>query len=313
MKLNKNSKIFIAGHNGMVGSAIHRKLLSKGFKNIIVINRKKLDLLIQKKTFNFLRKKKPDFVIMAAAKVGGIIANSKFKDKFIYHNLQLQNNVIHGSYLAGVKNLFLLGSSCIYPKFCKQPMKEKHLLSGKLEESNDAYSIAKIAGLKMCEYYSKIHNINYKSLMPPNLYGPNDNYDLNNSHFYPALLKKIYNAKIKNSKFLEIWGTGKAKRELMFVDDFAEAVIFFMKKKINQPFINIGIGKDYSIKWYAKFLMSKLNVNLKIKYDYSKPDGMPRKCLDITEAKRYGWRPKNNFDKGFKLTFGSFIKNLDNK
>ena len=313
MNLNKNSKIFIAGHNGMVGSAIHRKLLSKGFKNIIVINRKKLDLLNQKKTFDFLRKKKPDFVIMAAAKVGGIIANSKFKDKFIYNNLQIQNNVIHGSYLAGVKNLFFLGSSCVYPKFCKQPMKEKHLLSGKLEESNDAYSIAKIAGLKMCEYYSKIHNINYKSLMPPNLYGPNDNYDLNNSHFYPALLKKIYNAKIKNSKFLEIWGTGKAKRELMFVDDFAEAVIFFMKKKINQPFINIGIGKDYSIKWYAKFLMSKLNVNLKIKYDYSKPDGMPRKCLDITEAKRYGWRPKNNFDKGFKLTFGSFIKNLDNK
>ena len=313
MNLNKNSKIFIAGHNGMVGSAIHRKLLRKGFKNIIVINRKKLDLLSQKKTFDFLRKKKPDFVIMAAAKVGGIIANSKFKDKFIYNNLQIQNNVIHGSYLADVKNLFFLGSSCVYPKFCKQPMKEKHLLSGKLEESNDAYSIAKIAGLKMCEYYSKIHNINYKSLMPPNLYGPNDNYDLNNSHFYPALLKKIYNAKIKNSKFLEIWGTGKAKRELMFVDDFAEAVIFFMKKKINQPFINIGIGKDYSIKWYAKFLMSKLNVNLKIKYDYSKPDGMPRKCLDITEAKRYGWRPKNNFDKGFKLTFGSFIKNLDNK
>ena len=178
----------------------------------------------------FLRKKKPDFVIMAAAKVGGIIANSKFKDKFIYNNLQIQNNVIHGSYLAGVKNLFLLGSSCVYPKFCKQPMKEKHLLSGRLEESNDAYSIAKIAGLKMCEYYSKIHNINYKSLMPPYLYGPNDNYDLNYSHFYPALIRKIYLAKKYKKKKLDIWGTGKAKRELMFVDDFADVVVFFMKK-----------------------------------------------------------------------------------
>ncbi len=311
MNLNKNSKIFIAGHNGMVGSAIHRKLLSKGFKNIIVINRKKLDLLSQKKTFDFLRKKKPDFVIMAAAKVGGIIANSKFKDKFIYNNLQIQNNVIHGSYLAGVKNLFLLGSSCVYPKFCKQPMKEKHLLSGKLEESNDAYSIAKIAGIKMCEYYSKIHNINYKSLMPPNLYGPNDNYDLNYSHFYPALIRKIYLAKKYKKKKLDIWGTGKAKRELMFVDDFADAVVFFMKKKIKEPFLNIGTGKDHQINWYAKMLMKFMNVKLKINYDTKKPDGMPRKCLDISLAKKYGWKPKNNYKEGFKLTFQHFLKNYN--
>ena len=311
MNLNKNSKIFIAGHNGMVGSAIHRKLLSKGFKNIIVINRKKLDLLNQKKTFDFLRKKKPDFVIMAAAKVGGIIANSKFKDKFIYNNLQIQNNVIHGSYLAGVKNLFLLGSSCVYPKFCKQPMKEKHLLSGKLEESNDAYSIAKIAGLKMCEYYSKIHNINYKSLMPPNLYGPNDNYDLNYSHFYPALIRKIYLAKKYKKKKLDIWGTGKAERELMFVDDFADAVVFFMKKKIKEPFLNIGTGKDHQINWYAKMLMKFMNVKLKINFDTKKPDGMPRKCLDISLAKKYGWKPKNNYKEGFKLTFQHFLKNYN--
>ena len=311
MNLNKNSKIFIAGHNGMVGSAIHRKLLSKGFKNIIVINRKKLDLLSQKKTFDFLRKKKPDFVIMAAAKVGGIIANSKFKDKFIYNNLQIQNNVIHGSYLADVKNLFFLGSSCVYPKFCKQPMKEKHLLSGKLEESNDAYSIAKIAGLKMCEYYSKIHNINYKSLMPPNLYGPNDNYDLNYSHFYPALIRKIYLAKKYKKKKLDIWGTGKAERELMFVDDFADAVVFFMKKKIKEPFLNIGTGKDHQINWYAKMLMKFMNVKLKINYDTKKPDGMPRKCLDISLAKKYGWKPKNNYKEGFKLTFQHFLKNYN--
>ena len=308
MKINKKSKIFIAGHKGMVGSAIYRKLLNEGFKKIIVADRKKLDLINQSKTLSFLKKNKPNFVIIAAAKVGGILANAKFKDKFIYENLQIQNNIIHGSYLAGVKNLFLLGSSCIYPKFCKQPMKEKYLLTGKLEETNDAYSIAKIAGLKMCEYYSKIHNVNFKSLMPPNLYGPNDNYDLKTSHFYPALFKKIYIAKKKKLKFLRILGTGKAKRELMFVDDFADAVFFFMNKKIKQPYLNIGTGKDYSINWYAKFLMRKFNIKLKMKYDKSKPDGMPRKCLDISEAKKYGWRPFSDLDKAFNITLKYFQK-----
>ena len=213
MKINKKSKIFIAGHKGMVGSAIYRKLLNEGYKKIIVADRNKLDLINQSKTLSFLKKNKPNFVIIAAAKVGGILANAKFKDKFIYENLQIQNNIIHGSYLAGVKNLFLLGSSCIYPKFCKQPMKEKYLLTGKLEETNDAYSIAKIAGLKMCEYYSKIHNVNFKSLMPPNLYGPNDNYDLKTSHFYPALFKKIYIAKKKKIKvFKNSWNRKSKKR-----------------------------------------------------------------------------------------------------
>ena len=308
MKINKKSKIFIAGHKGMVGSAIYRKLLNEGYKKIIVADRNKLDLINQSKTLSFLKKNKPNFVIIAAAKVGGILANAKFKDKFIYENLQIQNNIIHGSYLAGVKNLFLLGSSCIYPKFCKQPMKEKYLLTGKLEETNDAYSIAKIAGLKMCEYYSKIHNVNFKSLMPPNLYGPNDNYDLKTSHFYPALFKKIYIAKKKKLKFLRILGTGKAKRELMFVDDFADAVFFFMNKKIKQPYLNIGTGKDYSINWYAKFLMRKFNIKLKMKYDKSKPDGMPRKCLDISEAKKYGWRPLSDLDKAFNITLKYFQK-----
>ena len=308
MKINKKSKIFIAGHKGMVGSAIYRKLLNEGYKKIIVADRKKLDLINQSKTLSFLKKNKPNFVIIAAAKVGGILANAKFKDKFIYENLQIQNNIIHGSYLAGVKNLFLLGSSCIYPKFCKQPMKEKYLLTGKLEETNDAYSIAKIAGLKMCEYYSKIHNVNFKSLMPPNLYGPNDNYDLKTSHFYPALFKKIYIAKKKKLKFLRILGTGKAKRELMFVDDFADAVFFFMNKKIKQPYLNIGTGKDYSINWYAKFLMRKFNIKLKMKHDKTKPDGMPRKCLDISEAKKYGWRPLSDLDKAFNITLKYFQK-----
>ena len=307
--INKK-KIFLAGHKGMVGSAIYKKLKLNGYKNILVRSRKELDLLNQRKTFKFLKKNKPYFVILAAAKVGGIKDNAKNKDKYIYENLQIQNNIIHGSYLAGVKNLFLLGSSCIYPKHCKQPMKEKYILTGPLEETNDAYSIAKIAGLKMCEYYSKIYNLNFRSIMPPNLYGPNDNFDLETSHFYPALIKKIHLSKLNKKKKLDIWGTGKAKRELMFVEDFADAVLFFMKKKISQPFINVGTGKEHSIIWYAKYLMKKMKVKLKVKFDRSKPDGMPHKCLDISIAKRYGWRPIDNLDKGFEITFNHFKKQI---
>ena len=308
--MSNKKKIYLAGHKGMVGSAIYKKLKINGYKNILVRSRNELNLLDQNKTFRFLKKNKPHFVILAAAKVGGIKANLKSKDKFIYENLQIQNNIIHGSYLAGVKNLFLLGSSCIYPKHCNQPMKEKYLLTGPLEETNDAYSIAKIAGLKMCEYYSKIYNLNFKSIMPPNLYGPNDNFDLDTSHFYPALIKKIYLCKLNNRKKLIIWGTGKAKRELMFVEDFADAIIFFMKKKIKQPFLNIGTGKENSILWYAKYLMKKMKVKLKIKFDKTKPDGMPRKCLDISIAKTYGWKPINNLDKGFQITFNYFTKKI---
>ena len=308
--MTNKKKIFVAGHNGMVGSAIYKKLKLNGYKNILVRNRKDLNLLDQSKTFQFLKKNKPYFVILAAAKVGGIKDNAKNKDRFIYENLQIQNNIIHGSYLAGVKNLFLLGSSCIYPKLCKQPMKEKYLLTGPLEETNDAYSIAKIAGLKMCEYYSKVYNLNFKSILPPNLYGPNDNFDLETSHFYPALIKKIYLSKLNNKKKLNIWGTGKAKRELMFVEDFADAILFFMKKKIKQPFINIGTGKEHSILWYAKYLMKKMKVNLKVQFDKTKPDGMPHKCLDISIAKQYGWKPIDDLDKGFELTFNHFKKQI---
>ena len=307
--INKRSKIFIAGHKGMVGSAILRKLKSKGFSKIIVCEKKKLNLLNQDKVFKFLKKKKPDVVIIAAARVGGILANSTFKDKFIYENLQIQNNLIHGSYLAKVKNLMFLGSSCIYPKFCKQPMKESYLLSGKLEETNDTYAIAKIAGIIMCYSYSKKYKLNYQSLMPPNLYGPGDNYNLETSHFFPALLKKIYLAKKKGKKYLDIWGTGKPRRELMFVEDFAEALIFFMNKKIKEPFINIGIGKDFSIDWYAKYIMKRLNVKLRIIYNKNRSDGMPKKCLDINLAKKYGWRPNNDLDRGFDITLRDFVKN----
>ena len=305
--INKNSKIYIAGHNGMVGSAIYKKLNERSYQNLIVKNRKQLNLLDQKKTFAFLKKNKPDFVIIAAAKAGGIIANSKFKDKFLYENLQIQNNLIHGAYLAGVKNLIFLGSSCIYPKHCPQPMKETYLLSGPLEDTNDAYAIAKIAGLKLCQFYKQNLNVNYFTLIPPNLFGPKDNYDTNNSHFFPALIKKIYFSKINKKKNLNIWGSGKPKRELMFSEDFAEALIFFMKRKINDPYINIGTGKDYSISWYANLLMDKLNAKLKIKYDKSKPDGMPKKCMNISLSKKYGWKPKNNINLAIKKTFKDFL------
>ena len=307
--ISKKSKIFVAGHKGMVGSAIIRKLKKKGFSRIISVDKKNLDLLDQDQVFKFLKKKKPDLVIVAAARVGGIQANSNSKQIFIYENLQIQNNLIHGSFLAKIKNLIFLGSSCIYPKFCKQPMKESYFLSGKLEETNDAYAIAKIAGIMMCYNYSLKYKLNYHSLMPPNLFGPGDNYDLNDSHFFPALLKKIYLAKIKRKKMLSVWGTGKPKRELMFVEDFVDALIFFMNKKIKEPFINIGVGKDFTIEWYAKYIMKKLGIKLKISYDKNKLDGMPRKCLDISLAKKYGWKPKNNLDNGFDLTLRDFLKN----
>ena len=306
MKINKKSKIFIAGHNGMVGSAIKKKFLQKGYKNIITINKKRLDLINQKKVFNYLKKIKPDLVIIAAARVGGIIANSSNKSQFIYENLQIQNNIIHGSYKSGVKNLIFLGSSCIYPKFSKQPIKEKYILTGSLEQTNDAYAIAKIAGIKMCKNYNKTYGLNYKCLMPSNMYGPNDNYDLNNSHFFPALIRKIYEAKMNNNKEVKVWGSGKVLRELLYVEDFAEAVVFFSNKKIKEDFLNIGSGKDYSIDWYTKFIMREMNIKLKIIYDKSKPDGVPRKLLDVSLAKKYGWVSKTSLEEGFLNTLEDF-------
>ncbi len=307
--LNKNSKIFLAGHNGMVGSAILKKLKEKKFKKLILVSKKKLNLLNQKKVHEFLKKKKPDYVIIAAGKVGGILANSKNKAKFIYENLQIQNNLIHGSYLAKVKNLLFLGSSCIYPKNINIPIKENMLLSSKLESTNDSYAIAKIAGIKMCRDYSDNFNLNYKSLMPCNMYGPKDNYDLKSSHFFSALIKKIFLASKNKKNNVVIWGTGKPKRELLYVDDFAEAVIFFLKKKIKEPFINIGSGKDFTIKWYANFILKKLNLGIKLKFNKKMPDGTKRKILNIELSKKYGWGPKTSLEKGFTITFADFLKN----
>ena len=308
MSLNKNSKIFVAGHNGMVGSAIIRFLKNKKYKKVIVRDKKNLDLLNQKKTQIFFNKIKPEYVIIAAARVGGIYANETYGGKFIYENLMIQTNIIHSSYLSGVKKLIFLGSSCIYPKFAKQPINENELLNGKLEKTNEPYAIAKIAGLKMCEAYNRQYGVNYICLMPTNLYGPKDNYDIKTSHFFPALISKIYKAKKDNKKFVLLWGNGAAKRELMFVDDLAEACEFFLRKKTKHSLINIGSGIEDSIIGFSKFIMNKLEIKLSIKFDKSKPNGTPRKKLNINLAKKYGWKAKFNLNKGFDITFKDYLK-----
>ena len=306
-------KIFLAGHKGLVGSAIYRKLIEKKYKNIITIDKKKLDLLDQNSVFKFIKKKKPDIVIIAAARVGGVYHNNIHGADFIYENLQIQNNLIHGSFKNKVKKVIFLGSSCIYPKKSKQPIKEKYLLTGKLEETNEPYAIAKIAGVKMCEAYNRQYKTNYICLMPSNAYGPNDNYHSLNSHFFPALIKKAHECKIKNKKIFELWGTGKPLRELIYVDDVADACVYFMKKNIKETLINIGTGKDMRIRDYAKFLIKKLNLKVKIKYNKKKPDGVYRKVLDVKLAKKYGWKSKFTLDKGFEITYRDFLKNYKNK
>ena len=305
-------KIFLAGHKGLVGSAIYRKLIKKKYKKIIVADKKKLNLLDQNKVFKFLYRTKPDIVIMAAAKVGGIYHNNVHGADFIYENLQIQNNLIHGSFKNNIKKIIFLGSSCIYPKLSKQPIKEEYLLSGSLEETNTPYATAKIAGIKMCEAYNKQYNTNYICLMPSNTYGPNDNYDNLNSHFFPALLKKAHECKLNKKKTLEVWGSGKPFRELIFVDDIADACLYFMKKRTKNFLINIGTGKEKTIKDYANFIIKKINLNVKIKYIKSKPDGVKRKLLDINLAKKYGWKAKYSLDRGFDITYKDYLKNFRN-
>lgn len=306
--LKKNSKIFVAGHKGMVGSAILRLLKKRKFTCVEIVDRKKLDLTDQKKVFEYFKKKKFDYVIIAAAKVGGIHANKEYKADFIYQNLAIQNNLIHASYKNKIKKLIFLGSSCIYPKFSIQPIKENYLLDGKLEETNEAYAIAKIAGIKMCQSYNHQYGTNYISLMPTNLYGKNDNYDLKNSHVLPALIKKIHNLKQSPNQSLVIWGNGKAKREFLFVDDLADACLKVLQKKCKYDLYNVGCGKDYSIKNLAVKIMKLLNVKANIIYDRSKPNGTPRKLLNIERMKEFKWKPKTNLDKGIIIAYKDFLK-----
>ena len=304
--INKHSRIYIAGHYGLVGSAILRRLKKEGYKNVIFRTRQQLDLKDQKKVSNFLKKHKPEFIFIAAAKVGGIYSNNKYKAEFIFDNISIQSNLINGAYQNGIKNLIFLGSSCVYPRNCKQPIKESYLLSGELEKTNDAYAIAKIAGIKMCESYNLQYNTNYKCLMPTNTFGPNDNYDLLNGHFFPSLIKKIHQVKINNKKELILWGNGKAKREVVYVDDIADACIFFMNRTVKSTLINIGTGVDKTILEYAKILMKENKNIFKIKFDKKKPDGVKRKLLNVSLAKSYGWTAKTSLIQGIKKTLESF-------
>ena len=307
--IDKNSKIFIAGHKGMVGSAILRKLKAYGYKKILTIDKKKLDLRDQKKVFNYLNKNRPKAIIIAAAKVGGIFSNDRYKAEFIYNNLAIQNNLIHGSFKSKVKNLIFLGSSCVYPKNSKQPIKEKYLLSNYLEQTNKPYAIAKIAGINMCESYNFQYGLNYKCLMPCNAFGINDDYDTKNSHFFPALIKKIIDSINKSKDHIKIWGSGKPLRELIFSDDIADACIFFLNKKTKETLINIGTGEEKSINEYAKFIMKHLGVNLKIINEKKKLEGTFRKLLDVSLAKKYGWVYKTSLKKGLSVTINDYLKN----
>ena len=310
--MNYKSKIYVAGHNGLVGSAIVRELKKKGIRNILTATRAELDLTNQVKVLKFLKKKKPTFIIIAAAKVGGIHSNNTYKAEFIYENLMIQSNIIHSAFLCKIKNLIFLGSSCIYPKECKQPIKEEYLLGGKLEKTNDAYAIAKIAGIKMCQSYNEQYKTNYKCLMPTNTFGPNDNYHALNSHFVPSLIKKIHETKIKNRNYITLWGNGKAKRELLYVDELAKACIYFMNKKTKHTLINIGSGKDSSIKDFAKLFLDIIvpDKKIDIKYDQTKPNGTQRKVLDISLAKSYGWKPNHDLRVQILKTYHSYLEKI---
>ncbi len=300
--MEKNSKIYIAGHKGLVGSAIMRQLVNENFTNIIFRSHTDLDLLNQKEVENFFKEETPEYVFLAAALVGGIEANNNCRAEFIYGNLQIQCNVINSSYLNNVKKLCFLGSSCIYPKLAPQPMKEEYLLDGKLEETNEPYAIAKIAGIKMCESYNRQFGTNYISVMPTNLYGPNDNFDLSSSHVLPALIRKFIEAKESNSPTVKIWGSGKPKREFLFVDDMAEATVFLMQNYNSSEIINIGSGKDISISELAELLKELTRFNGEIIYDSSKPDGTPRKLLDVSKINSLGWTAETSLKEGIKKT-----------
>ena len=301
--MDKNAKIYVAGHKGMVGSAILRYLNSTGYNNIIIRTSEELNLCDQNLVNTFFETEKPEYVFLAAGRVGGIYANNNFRAEFIYQNLAIQINVIHAAYLHKVAKLLSLGSSCIYPKMAEQPLKEEYLLTGALEKTNEPYAIAKIAGLKMCDAYRSQYGCNFISTMPTNLYGPNDNYDLNNSHVLPALLKKIHSAMVENLNHVEIWGTGTPKREFLYVDDLANACIFLMENYNDSDFVNIGTGLDISIKDLALVIKDIVGFEGELKFNTEKPDGTPRKLLDVTKIHKMGWKHSIGLKEGIKAVY----------
>ena len=310
--MEKHSKIYIAGHRGMVGSAIYRKLRKEGYDNIITRSSAELDLRIQKDVEEFFEREKPEYVFLAAAKVGGIMANNTYRADFLYENLQIQNNIIHSSYLNEVKKLMFLGSSCIYPKLASQPLKEDYLLTGPLEPTNEPYAIAKIAGIKMCDAYRSQYGCNYISVMPTNLYGYNDNYHPQNSHVLPALIRRFYEAKITNLPEVIIWGTGTPKREFLFADDLAEACYYLMQNYNEEGLVNIGTGEDISIKDLALLIKDIIGYEGGINFDASKPDGTPRKLMDVSKLHSKGWHHRIELRDGIRLAYEDFLAHQTN-
>lgn len=314
--MEKHSKIYIAGHNGMVGSAIVRNLQSKGYDNLVFTPCPEFNLINQKQVIDFFSTENPNYVIDAAAKVGGILANNTYRGQFIYENMMIQNNLIHAAHEYQVSKLLFLGSSCIYPKLAPQPMKEEYLLTRELEYTNEPYAIAKISGIKMCENYYLQYGDNFISVMPTNLYGPNDNFDLKSSHVLPALIRKFHEAKITGSQFVEVWGSGKPKREFLYVDDLADACIYCLEKldaetlydKMEVSHINIGCGEDLSIAELAEMIMEVVGYKGEIKYDFSKPDGTPRKLLDTRRLKNLGWTPAISLQEGIRKSYKWYLE-----
>jgi GDP-L-fucose synthase len=301
--MNRDSKIYVAGHRGMVGSAIWRALEAEGYHKLVGRSSKELDLRNQQQVSDFFEKEKPEYVFLAAAKVGGIQANNVYRAEFLYDNLQIQNNIIHSSWQHGVKKLLFLGSSCIYPKMAPQPLKEEYLLSGLLEPTNEPYAIAKIAGIKMCESYRRQYGCNFIAAMPTNLYGPNDNYDLNNSHVLPALIRKMHEAKTSGAAQVEIWGSGTPLREFLHVDDLAAACLFLMQNYNEELFVNVGFGEDVSIRELADLVKEAVGFEGELVFNTEKPDGTPRKLMDSTRINAMGWKAKITLQAGIKTTY----------
>lgn len=306
--MQKQDKIYIAGHRGMVGSAIMRRLQHDGFENIIVRSSSELDLRNQEAVAKFFADEQPDYVFLAAAKVGGIVANNTYRAEFLYENLMIEANIIHYAYKSGVKKLMFLGSSCIYPKMAPQPLTEDYLLTGPLEETNEPYAIAKIAGIKMCDAYRSQYGCNFISVMPTNLYGPNDNYDLKNSHVLPALIRKFYEAKENGSAEVIVWGSGTPKREFLYADDLADACVFLMQTYNEPGLVNVGVGEDLSIKELAELVKEVTGYEGDIVFDSSKPDGTPRKLMDVSKLHSKGWKHNINLKEGIQMAFADFLK-----
>ncbi len=311
--MKTSNKIFIAGHNGMVGSAICRKLAAMGYHNLLLRNRDELDLTSQQEVHAFFEAEKPEYVFLAAAKVGGIVANNTYRGQFIYENLMIQSNIIHAAWQHGVKKLLFLGSSCIYPKHAPQPIKEEYLLTGPLEETNEPYAIAKIAGLKMCESYQRQYGFDYVALMPTNLYGIQDNFDLTTSHVLPAIIRKCHEAMIQNQPQITLWGTGAPLREFLFVDDLADAAVFVMERQMKHRLYNVGTGTDLSIKELADMIQKVVGYKGAIVWDHSKPDGTPKKQLDVSKLAAEGWHYSQNLLKGIKETYSWYITTFKHK